>query len=355
MPDQEARTVGIAAARTDLLAGAGRIVAEWKNMAKDFSRDWRCSPRDELRWLNRGPRLNELMERYPEVWEDAGGELVSALEDGGSQKLGDFAARASAAAEIWQTRLRKSRNNLKVMEAALPHLVRSRMSLLAVEKCYVAAATGRSSGKIRFNLINGTIIQKLLFKNHLTRKPASLAWFKFWWRFAGQKRLLMPLVQPKGIYCFYSRELIRELASMIGGRPCLEIGAGDGTLSRFLAAAGVRTTATDNYSWTHAIQYPDAVERMDAKQALDKYRPRVVICSWPPPNNSFEKQVFSTSSIELYIVIGSRYRFASGNWDAYAAQSQFEWNLDPRLSSCVIPPELESAVLVFRRKSTGRA
>ena len=320
-------------------------------MAKDFRQDRGRSPRDELRWLQRGPRLNDLMERYPEIWEDAGRELVAALEDGGSQRLRDFAAPASAAAEIWQARLRKSRNNLKVIETALPQLVRSRMSLLAVEKCYVAAATGRSSGRIRFNLINGAIIQKLLFENHLTRKPASLPWFKFWWRFISQKKLLMPLVQPKGIYCFYSRELIRELASMIGGQACLEIGAGDGTLSRFLAAEGVRVVATDSHGWTHAIQYPDTVERLEAKQALEKYRPRIVVCSWPPPANGFEKQVFSIGSVDMYLVIGSRYRFASGNWDAYETQNRFEWNLDTRLSSFVIPPELESAVLVFRRKS----
>jgi hypothetical protein len=71
----------------------------------------------------------------------------------------------------------------------------------------------------------------------------------------------MPLVQPKGIYCFYSKPLIERLAGLIGGRSCLEIAAGDGTLSRFLVAAGVRITATDNHSWHDSVDFPDTVLR----------------------------------------------------------------------------------------------
>ena len=137
---------------------------------------------------------------------------------------------------------------------------------------------------------------------------------------------------------------------MIGGRTCLEIGAGDGTLTRFLADKGIQICATDDYSWEHVIEYPQTVERLGAKQALVKYQPQAVICSWPPPGNTFEQKIFSTRSVELYIVIGSRYRFAAGNWDSYAAQDRFEWAIDHSLSSLVIPPELESAVLIFRRK-----
>lgn len=232
----------------------------------------------------------------------------------------------------------------------MPHLIGSRMALLAMNQCYQAAATGIASGKIRFSLLNGYVIQKLLFSSHLTRKPASLKWFRFWWRFVSQKRILMPLVQPRGIYCFYSRELIEELRILIGTRICLEIAAGDGTLSRFLADKGVQIRTTDDYSWSHTVKFPESVERIGAKQALVKYQPQAVICSWPPPGNNFEQRVFSTRSVEIYIVIGSRYKFSAGNWDSYEAQDGFEWNIDSKLSLLVIPPELESAVLVFRKK-----
>jgi hypothetical protein len=125
---------------------------------------------------------------------------------------------------------------------------------------------------------------------------------------------------------------------------------GDGTLSRFLADVGVHITATDDYSWKHAIDYPKTVKRLDAKEALDQYQPWAVISSWPPPSNRFERYVFSAKSVELYLVIGSRYHFASGNWEAYKSQDKFELSHDVRLSTCVLPPELESDVLIFRRK-----
>jgi hypothetical protein len=308
------------------------------------------TPKEEQDWLSRGPQLQELMDRYPALWEEAGCELVSLMEDGRTQRLGEFAGRTRAAAQVWDARIRKSRNNLKVIESAIPHLVRSRMLMLALDKCYLAAATGKVARRTRFNLLNGYIIQKLLFSRHLTRKPASLGWFRFWWPLVWQKRLLMPLVQPKGIFCFYSSDLIESLAVILGAKDCIEIAAGDGTLSRFLSDSGIRIRATDNYSW-QAIEYPDSVERLDAKAALDKYNPEAVICSWPPPANSFERHVFSTRSVVFYIVIGSRYGFASGNRDSYSAQTRFEWGVDPRLSALVLPPELESSVIVFRRRS----
>jgi len=303
-----------------------------------------------LRWLNSNPPLQELMDRYPVEWEEAGGKLVAALENSRALTSEEAATKARSDLEIWTRRIEKSGQNPQVIESALPHLIKSRMLLQGLEKCYLAAASGKASGKIRFNLINGLIIQRLLFRKGLERKPVSLGWFKFWWPLISQKRFLMPLVQSQGIYCFYSRALIKALAGLINRRSCLEIAAGDGTLASLLTEAGVPVTATDDYSWTHAIQYPGQVEKLGAKEALEKYQPRVVLCSWPPPGNPFEKEVFLTASVELYVVIGSRYRFAGGNWEAYTGQQRFEWQADPRLSGFVLPPELESSVLVFRKK-----
>jgi hypothetical protein len=303
-----------------------------------------------LRWLNSNPPLQELMDRYPGEWEEAGAKLVAALENSRALTTDEAATKARSELEVWNRRIEKSGNNPTVIAGALPQLIKSRMLLQGLEKCYLAAASGKASGKIRFNLINGLIIQRLLFRKGLERKPVSLGWFKFWWPLISQKRFLMPLVQSQGIYCFYSTTLIKALAGLIDRRSCLEIAAGDGTLATLLTEAGVPVRATDDYSWTHAIQYPDRVEKLSAREALEKYHPRVVLCSWPPPGNAFEKEVFSTPSVELYVVIGSRYRFAGGNWEAYSGQQRFEWRVDPRLSGYVLPPELESSVLVFRRK-----
>jgi len=310
----------------------------------------RSEAKATLRWLNNNPPLQELMDRYPMEWEEAGGKLVAALENYGALTSDEAATKARSDLEIWTRRIEKSGQNPQVIAGALPHLIKNRMLLQGLEKCYLAAASGKASGKIRFNLVNGLIIQRLLFRKGLERKPVSLGWFKFWWPLISQKRFLMPLVQSRGIYCFYSTALIEALAGLIDRRSCLEIAAGDGTLAALLTKSGVQVRVTDDFSWTHAIQYPDRVEKLGAREALEKYQPQAVLCSWPPPGNPFEKEVFSTSSVELYVVIGSRYRFAGGNWEAYTGQQRFEWQADPRLSGFVLPPELESSVLVFHRK-----
>lgn len=116
------------------------------------------------------------------------------------------------------------------------------------------------------------------------------------------------------------------------------------------ADAGVDVTATDDRSWNHTITFPDDVVEQDARGALRAHRPAVVICSWPPAGNPFEREVFATASVELYIVISSRHRFASGNWADYEAQTGFELEESPRLSALVLPPEVEAAVYLFKRR-----
>ena len=187
---------------------------------------------------------------------------MAALEKSRALTTDEAAAKAQSDLETWSRRIEKSGQNPQVIVDALPHLIKSRMLLQGLEKCYLAAASGKASGKIRFNLINGLIIQRLLFRKGLERKPVSLGWFKFWWPFISQKRFLMPLVQSRGIYCFYSTALIEALAELIDRRSCLEIAAGDGTLAALLTEAGAPVTATDDFSWTHAIQYPDRVEKL---------------------------------------------------------------------------------------------
>ena len=53
-------------------------------------------------------------------------------------------------------------------------------------------------------------------------------------------------------------------------------------------------------------------------------------------------------------MISSRHRFAAGDWDAYDAQDAFEMTLDEELSRLVLPPELEAAVYLFRRRAVER-
>jgi hypothetical protein len=298
-------------------------------------------------WLRANPSLDELTKAYPQEWSVAAdvGKLVDSGDAAALKELVAGLARPTTALAGH----RRPRPELISAE------IRRQMTLRALERAALASATGVHSGRIRFNLVNGYAMQRLLFERDLVRKPVSPAWFRLVWPLLGQQRLLMPLVQKQGIYCFYSKPLIARLAALIGGRRCLEIAAGDGTLSRFLAAAGVDVTATDDHSWSDAVDYPATVLREDAGSALRTHKPQAVVCSWPPAGNRFERRVFETPGVDLYILITARDTASAGDWPAYAAQSAFTWHEDPALSKLVLPPLLDPVVLVFERTDAQAA
>jgi hypothetical protein len=113
--------------------------------------------------------------------------------------------------------------------------------------------------------------------------------------------------RPTGpLYLLPTREFIRGLAEACRnlGRRVLEVGAGDGFLGRALlkAAPDLEVRATDSGGWDQAtarltadeqrrwrkvplagVQLGPKVERLDAPDAVRRYRPDVVICSWLPP------------------------------------------------------------------------
>jgi hypothetical protein len=295
-------------------------------------------------WLQSRPSAQELRAAFPGEWETMERELATAIAERDPSRLHRLLNARHAGSDKKATL--SKREKVALAQAA----VRQRMAALAIENYSLAIGAGQTSGKIRFNLFNGMLAQKLLFKTKFERKPVSLLWFRLLWPLVWQKRYLMPLVERRGIYCFYSRQFVARLTDLIAGRSCLEIGAGDGTLARFLEESGVTVTATDDYSWSDRIRYPDTVLRMDARSALRQQAPKVVLCSWPPAQNTFEREVFRTASVELYVVVLSRHRFASGNWADYEAQSDFLLAHRPDLSRLLLPPELGSAVLVFRRQ-----
>jgi len=307
-------------------------------MPREFTEEMRA-------WLVQRPSLAELREAFPAEWAAVQRDIGGILSRG---EFGDLKTYVAALSK--PSRAVGGRDSRTVLSTQ----VRSHMAGEVVRTMAVSAATGVTEGTVRFNRFNGSAAQRLLFEQGLERKPVSLRWFRFVWPLLRQRRFLMPLVQPKGIYCFYSRALVRSLATLIGGRSCVEIAAGDGTLSRFLTDEGVAVTATDDYSWRNSVQYTDTVLRQDAREALRRHRPEVVLCSWPPAGNRFERLVFRTPSVQLYIVISSRHEFASGNWDAYREQARFTFAEDPSLSRLVLPPEIDPAVYVFRRETEPR-
>ncbi|MCX7204387.1 MAG: SAM-dependent methyltransferase [Proteobacteria bacterium] len=307
------------------------------------------TPEQQWQWLQSGPGLNALSEACPEDWLLVRDELTAVFARRDPAELKQLVERSSKRIKA-DARFLSGERNGRAFADFVRAQIRQRMAELALRQYAFSAATGVYQGKVRFNFLNGFLAQKLLFKRDLVRKPVSMRAFKCIWPLLWQKRLLMPLVEKRGIYCFYSRELIAGLAQMIGTRSCLEIAAGDGTLSRFLSDAGVDITASDDFSWGKVVQYPDAVQRLDAVAAIARFNPQVVICSWSPSGNRFEKQVFRSRSVETYIVIGSHSRFITGNWADYEAQTTFDWQEDAAMSKLVLPPELKAGIWVFQRK-----
>lgn len=137
---------------------------------------------------------------------------------------------------------------------------------------------------------------------------------------------------------------------MLRDKPCVEIAAGDGALSRFLRDRGVDILAFDNRSWTGKISYHADVIQLDAVETLRQHKSEVVLCSWPPANNEFEHEIFLAPTVTRYIVIGSDNRLTFGNWPAYTAQRTFQMRKDEALSDAILPSGSGGAVYVFERR-----
>ncbi|MBN9240158.1 MAG: hypothetical protein BGO97_10630 [Micrococcales bacterium 70-64] len=290
------------------------------------------------RWLLTEPTLREMKAHFPDEWHQCRIQMLRASERGEIRAL---------IAELG-TRRSSLRDHQASEQQRISDLVRTQLILRTLRSVGLSAEAGVAEGTIRLPKMSGWLMQKLFFSAGLVRKPVSMRKYRMIWPLLRGRERLMPLVRAEGIYCFYSKEFIAEVTKLAAGRPVLEIAAGDGTLTRFLRDAGVDCIATDDHSWSREITYGSSVEKLDARQALRKYKPEVVICSWPPPGNSFERDVFSTGSVRVYIAVVSSARAEAGNWDTYARQTGQRVQVSSRLGRQVLP-DRSNQVLVFDR------
>lgn len=300
---------------------------------------------DTLTWLRTEPSIDALIERFPDDWATLRREAAR------QGTHGDEALRAYILQALRP--VTRSTGHARPKAELVAQEVRRRMLLELLRQTNLSRETGQTTGTVRFNKVNGTILQRVFFEDGLRRKPASMLAYRLAWPLAWQRRFLLPLVRRQGIYCFYSKAFVRRLAALVDGRRCLEIAAGDGTLSRFLRHEGVDVTATDDFSWHQHVDYDvEQVDRLDARRSLERFAPEVVVCSWPPPGNSFEKHVFATPSVTTYVAIVSRSDADAGDWAAYRAQQGFTMSHDTRLSGLVLPHG-SSRVFVFQRAAAA--
>lgn len=140
------------------------------------------------------------------------------------------------------------------------------------------------------------------------------------------------------IWQFWLKEYVDGLAEHIKktygeDAHVLEVGAGDGWLSRLLIERGIKMTTTDNHSWdvdpdnpNDAVlsRYGDTpvkrvvpVEKISYHEAIKKYKPDLVIVSWMPYTADWSKAFRRYKSTKGYIIIGESCGGCCGSEEAF--------------------------------------
>jgi hypothetical protein len=146
-------------------------------------------------------------------------------------------------------------------------------------------------------------------------------------------------LSPLGpLYVLPTRRFVTALARTLrelGATRVLEVAAGDGFLSHCLrrSAPDLSITATDSGAWQlpaarmstrerralHDVAVPGlrlgaGVERLDARRAIAKHTPDVVLCAWLPPDNLLDRLIRAPVRHVLEIGAGSGVTASAYSW-----------------------------------------
>lgn len=121
---------------------------------------------------------------------------------------------------------------------------------------------------------------------------------------------------------------LSKRAFELGGTPeqplvILEVGAGNGRLAHFLGKSlsespesCAKVIAVDSGTWEIEPLFP--VERLGAREALEKHQPSIVIFSWMPPGEDCSKEFRQAPSVKEYLLIGEPDQSTCGDpWDTW--------------------------------------
>lgn len=146
--------------------------------------------------------------------------------------------------------------------------------------------------------------------------------------------LLTPYCDTFGIYqilnCEFNDALAEEI-KRINLWPLLEVGAGSGELATALRNRGIRLNAVDNY----AASLPKGTgatlpEKMDYREALDYYKPKLVLCSWMPDGEDWTKDFVNCASVQAFILIDDAEkmpRTEPAGWRSRVLKEPNKWSL----------------------------
>lgn len=294
------------------------------------------------------PVLAELREIFPEAWTVVHEELLRLAEAPDPGRLAEVLTQAYREWQAMKPQCQALRQNFDQRNAGQCGLLLIRK--IAIEQ-YCRALQHETlniggQGGLRDRLLTRLLILPMA----LSRRALPYRLHRLAWRLLHNPAAATAMLMQAGCYVITPQELIASLAERIGSRPTLEIGAGRGVLAACLRRCSTAITAVDDYSWADTLPMGSEVLHLEGREALSRYRPRVVVCCWPPPGNDFEQAIFATPEVEEYIVITSRHRHASGDHQAYAGAAGFRClQATGLLAEMLLPPEAGSVLYIFSR------
>jgi len=128
----------------------------------------------------------------------------------------------------------------------------------------------------------------------------------------------------EGRFLRVTDELVDRLAELLdrtAGGPVLEVCAGSGELAAALGRRGYQVIATD-------ASPPEGAEviRLDAAEALARYRPSVVLGCFVPARSGVDRAVLHAPFVKDYIVLGARLGGMFGDADLWQCPG---WSREP--------------------------
>lgn len=294
--------------------------------------------------------LQELSSVEPEIWSDVMRGLREVVEQKQFDRLAAMANHAQS--QIAQVLATTDDASAKSSQARLT-FIRAKMTVLAIEQ-FIAAFFGsdsRPSFKDRF--VMSRLLLPALERGHLLTQRT----FDRRWSWVSQGTCAASMIQKAGFWSIPTTELCLAIKNYTKDKDLLEVGAGRGLFVSGLRQCEVAVLGIDDHSWDQAASPIHSAQphlrRLQARDALRQMKPKAVLSVWAPPGNIFEREIFATDSVEIYLAIVSKHRFASGNWADYqSATSQtgrFKCVTSEPLNNLLRPLEAEQQLLVFRR------
>ncbi len=294
--------------------------------------------------------LQELSSVEPEIWSD----VMCGLREVVEQKQFDrLAAMANCAqSQIAQVLATTDDASAKSSQDRLT-FIRAKMTVLAIEQFIAAFFGSDSRPSFKDRLVMSRLLLPVLERGRLLTQKT----FDRRWSWVSHGTCAASMIQKAGFWSIPTTELCLTIKNYTNDKDLLEVGAGRGLFVSGLSQCGVAVIGIDDHSWDQAATPINSalphLRRLVARDALRQMKPKAVLSVWPPPGNIFERDIFATDSVEIYLAIVSKHRFASGNWADYqSATSQtgrFKCVTSEPLNHLLRPIEAEQQLLVFRR------